>query len=142
MVDSGGIVRRLISSGHRVTSPRLAIVESVAPRRDHFSAQEVWSELRQADATIGRATVFRTLDLLADLGVVDRLHSEDGTHRFHVTDAASGHHHHLRCVDCGRVETLESEVVERLVHSIAERSGYELHDHHVELTGRCADCRR
>lgn len=74
--DGGtGIIKSLALQGRRLTGPRQAIVNFVAPRRDHFSAQEVWEELRASQTGVGRATVFRTLELLVELGVLDRVHA-------------------------------------------------------------------
>ena len=140
VTDAAEIIDRLTREGHRVTTPRQAIIKLVAPRSDHFSAQEVWDEVRSQYRGIGRATVFRTLDLLTELGVLNRIHTGDGCHRYTVCDAR--HHHHLMCVECGKVASLEAGGIEQQIRRMAGDAGFELLTHHLELIGRCADCRR
>ena len=140
MTDATEIIDRLAQQGHRPTTPRQAIIKLVAPRTDHFSAQEVWDEVRGRYRGIGRATVFRTLDLLAELGVLNRIHTGDGCHRYTVCDTT--HHHHLMCVECGNVTSLEAIDVEQQIRRMAGEAGFELLTHHLELVGRCASCRR
>ncbi|MFN8522139.1 MAG: Fur family transcriptional regulator [Chloroflexota bacterium] len=139
MADATQIIDRLASEGHRLTTPRQAIIRLVAPRQDHFSAQEVYDEVRGKFHGIGRATVFRTLDLLAELGVLNRIHTGDGCHRYTVCEDT--HHHHLMCVECGNVTSLEAAGIESLIRTVAGEAGFELLTHHLELVGRCSACR-
>ena len=138
----GGVVNildRLAERGVRLTEPRQKIVEVIAPRHDHFSAQDVFAAARRRDPTIGRATVFRTLDLLAELEILERVHIGDGCHRFTVCE--SQHHHHLICIGCERVVSIEASGLEQHVQELAEQADFSLLAHHVELIGRCHDCR-
>ncbi len=138
--DATQIIERLTEEGHRLTTPRQAIIKLVAPRTDHFSAQEVWDQLRGKHRGIGRATVFRTLDLLAELGVLNRVHVGDGCNRYTVCETT--HHHHLMCIQCGSVVSLDAAPVERQIREMAGDAGFELLTHHLELVGRCSTCRR
>ncbi len=140
VADAAQIIGRLTSEGHRLTMPRQAIIKLVAPRHDHFSAQEVWDEVRDQHTGIGRATVFRTLDLLAELGVLNRIHTGDGCHRYTVCETR--HHHHLMCVQCGTVTALEAAGIEQQIRRMAGEAGFEVLTHHLELIGRCASCRK
>lgn len=133
------ILDRLAERGVRVTESRQTIVEVVGPRHDHFSAQDVFAEARRRDPTIGRATVFRTLDLLTELEILERVHIGDGCHRFAVCE--SQHHHHLICIDCERVIPIEAAGLEQQVQQLAEQADFSLLAHHVELIGRCPSCR-
>ena len=139
VADAVQIIDKLTQEGHRLTTPRQAIIKLVAPRHDHFSAQEVWDEVRERYSGIGRATVFRTLDLLTELGVLNRIHTGDGCHRYTVCETK--HHHHLMCVECGNVSSLEAAGIESQIHRLASDAGFDLITHHLELVGRCADCR-
>jgi len=139
VTEATEIIDRIAKEGHRLTLPRQTIVKLVAPRRDHFSAQEIWDEVQSQHRGIGRATVFRTLDLLVELGVLNRVHVGDGCHRYAVCETS--HHHHLMCVDCGSVTAIEAASIERQIHRMAGDSGFELLTHHLELIGRCAACR-
>lgn len=139
MADATQIIGQLTREGHRLTTPRQAIIKMVAPRQDHFSAQEVWEEVRSQHRGVGRATVFRTLDLLTELGVLNRIHTGDGCHRYTVCDTK--HHHHLMCVECGTVISLEAAGIENQIRRMASDAGFDLLTHHLELVGRCAACR-
>jgi Fur family ferric uptake transcriptional regulator len=139
MADATQIIGQLTKEGHRLTTPRQAIIKLVAPRQDHFSAQEVWAEVRSRHNGIGRATVFRTLDLLTELGVLNRIHGGDGCHRYTVCDTR--HHHHLMCVECGTVLALEAGGIENQIRKMAADAGFDLLTHHLELVGRCQVCR-
>ena len=139
LADAVQIINRLTKEGHRLTTPRQAIIKLVAPRQDHFSAQEVWDEVRERYSGIGRATVFRTLDLLTELGVLNRIHAGDGCHRYTICETT--HHHHLMCVECGTVSSLEAGGIESQIRRLASDAGFDLLTHHLELVGRCASCR-
>ena len=138
LADATQIINRLAKEGHRLTTPRQAIIKLVAPRQDHFSAQEVWDEVRERYSGIGRATVFRTLDLLTELGVLNRIHTGDGCHRYTVCETT--HHHHLMCVECGTVSSLEAAGIETQIRRLASEAGFDLLTHHLELVGRCSTC--
>lgn len=139
VADATQIIGQLTREGHRLTTPRQAIIKMVAPRQDHFSAQEVWDEVRSRHSGIGRATVFRTLDLLTELGVLNRIHTGDGCHRYTVCETK--HHHHLMCVECGTVIALEAGGIENQIRRMASEAGFDLLTHHLELVGRCSACR-
>jgi Fur family transcriptional regulator, ferric uptake regulator len=138
VADAIQIIGQLTKEGHRLTTPRQAIIKMVAPRQDHFSAQEVWQEVRSHHSGIGRATVFRTLDLLTELGVLNRIHAGDGCHRYTVCDTR--HHHHMMCVECGTVIALEAGGIENQIRRMASEAGFDLLTHHLELVGRCKAC--
>jgi Fe2+ or Zn2+ uptake regulation protein len=139
VADPIQIIGKLAQEGHRLTTPRQAIIKMVAPRHDHFSAQELWEEVRANYSGIGRATVFRTLDLLTELGVLNRIHTGDGCHRYTVCEMT--HHHHMMCVACGTVIPLEASGIENQIRRMADEAGFDLLTHHLELVGRCASCR-
>lgn len=136
--EGARIIEGLALGGRRLTGPRQIIASFVAPRRDHFSAQEVWEELRTGQKGVGRSTVFRTLELLAELGVLDRVHAADGGHRYAVCETR--HHHHLVCLQCSTVTVAVSSDIEEQIHRLAEAANFELLTHHLELVGRCATC--
>lgn len=89
--------------------------------------------------TVGLATVYRTLQVLADAGEVDALRSPDGEVRYRRC-VGTGHHHHLVCRECGRTEELDAAAVEEWVAAMAARSGFRDVEHTIELFGRCAAC--
>ena len=138
MVDAPTIVSALEEAGYRLTSPRRALAGAIAARRGHFTAEELLAESRRRRLGATRATVFRTLDVLADLGVVERLDLPSGDHAFVTCEAA--HHHHVVCSRCGRSEWVADPGLERAASAIGEQTGYRIDAHRVELFGLCPDC--
>lgn len=133
------LVEALDRAGHRRTAPRVAVVELVAAREGHFTAGALVDEARRLRPAIGRATVFRTLDLLASLGLVERVDLPGGEHAYVVCEAA--HHHHAICTVCGRAEDVDEAGLAEVLERIAERTGFLVATHRLELFGLCPACR-
>jgi Fur family ferric uptake transcriptional regulator len=129
------ILEQLRAHGLRSTGPRRAVVETALLRPGRFTANDIVDELRPRG--VGRATVFRTLDLLVDLGMLERLHT-DSHHAYTV--CSERHHHHLVCTGCNSVEEIMSPSAERLVRALAKQSGYQLQGHLLEILGLCSRC--
>ena len=136
MSDIDLIIERLELRGHRVTASRRRVLDAVlAQRSPHFTVDDVLHATRK----VGRATVFRTMKLLTDLNIVCRVLLEGGA--LHYRLSARGHHHHLVCRDCGRVEDFSNCDVEPLVRELAKATSYEIEGHWLEVYGRCHACR-
>ena len=135
MSDLEQISLKLEARGYRITPSRRAVIAAILSREGQFTADELVTRCRGA----GRATVFRTLRLLAELGAVCRVLMEDGSMRYLVSKR--GHHHHLVCTACGRVEDLDACAISGLVRELSDATGYEVDGHWLELYGRCAACR-
>ena len=124
----------LARGGYRLTGPRRVLLDAMQDLGDHFVADDVVA----AAPSVGRATVFRTMRLLQELGVVCQVVLDDGATAYRL--ASSGHHHHLVCSDCGAVSDFASGDVEELLAGIARRTGYQIDAHRLEVYGRCAAC--
>ena len=137
--QTGAVLERLEGSGVRNTAPRRAVIAAALRRSRPFTAQQLVAELRGT----GRATVFRTLDLLVRLGVLSRMHAViEGERCVRYMRCEPEHHHHLRCRACGRVEEIEAADLERRLGAIAARRGFLSVAHEVEIAGLCPRCRR
>ncbi len=134
MSDTDLILQRLALRGHRVTGSRRRVIEAVAAAPAHFTAEE----LLRCLPGVGRATVFRTVKLLLDLNLVCRVLMEDGS--LHYRRSATGHHHHLVCTSCGRVEDFTRCDVPGLVAGLARDVSFEVEGHWLEVYGRCGAC--
>ena len=129
------LLQILEDQGYRSTSPRQALVRTVAARDRHFSAEEIRLQL----PNIGRATVFRSLNLLEETGILCRVLLEDG--RLHYQLSHRGHHHHLICTECGVSEDLVGCDIESMLKEKAGKHHFEMDGHRLEVYGRCLRCR-
>ena len=129
---------RLQASGYRLTAPRRAIVEIIANSQYAMGPLHVFDLGRQQYPGLGLVTVYRTLEKLEELGLVQRVHGPDGCHAY--LKATTGHQHILLCLRCGRAEYFSGDDLSPLIHSIAERSGFDIQGHLLQLYGTCADC--
>jgi Fur family ferric uptake transcriptional regulator len=132
------ILTHLQRLGHNRSDRRRAIVEAVCARGRSFAAQEVADEL--APQGIGRATVYRTIAILQELGYLSRLHVGEECHRYALCDAT--HHHHFVCTSCGQVFPFDECAVEQTAAGAAARIGFAVAGHHVDVFGACAACQR
>ena len=130
------LLQRLEEQGHRLTPTRLAVVAAVLDRRGHFSVDDILSQV----PGVGRATVFRTMKLLAETGAVCRVLLNDGSLHYRVR-RRRGHHHHVVCTSCGGVQDLSECVVSDVVAELSRSTGYQIEGHWFELYGRCPTCR-
>jgi Fe2+/Zn2+ uptake regulation proteins len=111
----------------------------IARRGGHFTAADLLAEAHSRDVHVGRATVFRTLDLLTARGALERIDLPSGEHAY-VSCAPHEHHHHVVCRQCGKsVEVVDAGLVD-VVRTIGERSGFRIDSHRLELYGLCPEC--
>jgi Fur family transcriptional regulator, ferric uptake regulator len=132
------VLERLEQDGRRLTAPRQQVLDAVLGREASFTAQEIVAEL--APRGVGRATVFRTLDLRTRLGVLNRIHADDRMHRYTVCDEQ--HHHHLVCRVCGDVAEVAPGRLEAEVRAAAREAGFHPLGHTLEIFGICRACQR
>ncbi|HVY60072.1 MAG TPA: Fur family transcriptional regulator [Planctomycetota bacterium] len=127
-------------TGHRAGGARTAVVELLARQHCCLTAQEIFDQLRSDGRRVGIASVYRALDLLAGMKLVQRVEMGEGIARFEPMHSGGEHHHHVVCERCGRVAAFEDDQLEEAVAGLAERLGYELGGHDVVLRGECPDC--
>jgi Fur family ferric uptake transcriptional regulator len=137
-MDAPPIVTALDRAGYRLTEPRRALAELIASRDGHFTATDLVTQARANRLGIGRATVFRTLEVLEALGAVERLDLPSGEHAYVVCQRA--HHHHVVCSRCGRTSEIDDAGLRVVVSEIARRTGYRVDEHRLELFGLCPAC--
>ncbi len=135
MSDRELIVKHLGLRGHRVTGSRRRVLDALLAAPAHFTVDDV---LQRAPG-VGRATVFRTMKLLQDMNVVCRVLMEDGS--LHYRLSTTGHHHHLLCRHCGRIEDFVNCDVSALVTELSSNTEFEIEGHWLEVYGRCQSCR-
>lgn len=128
------IEKKCVEKGLRLTEQRRVIAKVLARSDDHPDAEELYKRASAIDAKISLATVYRTVRLFADSGIIEMHDFRDGRARYEAADAE--HHDHLIDVQTGDVIEFVDDEIEALQHRIAEKLGYELVDHRLELYGR------
>ena len=141
-----GIENRITAAfnqfSERSTLPRQAIAESLirlGRTGAAFSAEDLLKRLRRTNPRIGRATVYRSIDKLARMKVLDRIDFSDGTHCFRLCGIEK-HHHHLACTKCHRVVDLDFCLQDDQIAAIGKRESFAIKDHAITLFGLCKDC--
>ncbi len=131
----------LKAAGYRAGGARAAVVELLGRQRCCLSAQEIFDALRADDRRVGIASVYRVLEQLSALQLVQRVEIGDGVTRYEPADPGGDHHHHLVCDRCGRVLAFEDASLERALVGLSTRIGHDVETHDVVLRGACSDCR-
>ena len=138
MTSTDGDRPAAVPGGRPTRQPR-AVAEVLGTFSDFRSAQEIHELLTERGEAVGLATVYRTLQRLAEAGEVDVLRTEDGEAIYRRCSPA--HHHHLVCRTCGATVEVEGPAVERWTRAIAEEHGYADVSHTLEIFGVCGACR-
>jgi len=117
------------------------VVEFLARQDCCVSVQQIHDGVRATGTRVGIASVYRALDGLTELELVQRVDLGDGVSRFERADPGGDHHHHLVCADCGRIEPFEDQALEAAIVGVAGGRGYDVAAHDVVLRGACEACR-
>jgi Fe2+ or Zn2+ uptake regulation protein len=127
----------------RNTRPRKLIADrlvELASSEADFTTDELWQELRQIEPRLGRATVFRAIEKLANIGILNRVEFADGTHHYRV--CGGKHHHHLTCTQCRRVVEVDICLPDKQLSIIENQTNFAIEGHSLTLFGRCERCRK
>ena len=125
--------------GYKLTPQRRAVIGAIAISRDHVTPAEIHDRVRPEHPGIGLVTVYRTLDILAGLGLICEVHS-GGNCRSYLMRRPSEHHHHLICSDCGTVADFTECDLSELQNKLSVRTGFAIDGHLLEFSGRCRGC--
>lgn len=125
--------------GARATAQRVAIMRAIGELDRHFGPEQLVDYLRTRGEQVSRATVYRALPLLVQLGLIREVHSHD-RHRHYERTVAADHHDHLVCVECGEVEEFVDPGIEALQDGICQRYGFQPIGHRTEIIGLCRRC--
>jgi Fe2+ or Zn2+ uptake regulation protein len=130
---------QLHENGYRLTEARRAVVETIAASRQAITPVEVYDAARQRYPALGLVSVYRTLEKLEELHLVQRVHQPEGCQAF--VAASEGHQHLLLCRQCGRVSFFEGDDLDNLIGAISRKSGYQINEHWLQLFGLCENCK-
>jgi Fur family ferric uptake transcriptional regulator len=131
----------LKGAGFRAGGARAAVLDAMAGQSCCVSAQELHQRVREEGRSVGVASVYRVLDELVELRLVQRIDVGDGIARFEPAQPDGDHHHHVVCDDCGKVEPFADPTLESAIESASKRLGFSVDAHEVVLRGECGDCR-
>lgn len=137
--------KRLKEKGLKVTNQRLVVLEALeTSSNQHLTAEQIFDLVKADNPEIGLATVYRTIQVLLELHLIDRVNFDDGSERYEIvrmgTKGARHHHHHLICINCGKVFEFEEDMMEGLETEIEKKTGFHVIDHEVKLYGYCKEC--
>ena len=132
------ILDRLAEAGGRRTAARYAIVQTLLDAKEHVTADELASEVQRRFPSVNISTVYRTLDTLEDLGIVDHVHLGHGRAIYHLADEE---HQHLVCEKCERVTELPVTKLRSFLNAIERDFGFEVDRRHFAIVGVCRRCR-
>jgi len=130
---------RLHERGLRWTPQRRTLIEVLSHTRGHVTGSELVERCRELDPETTPSTVYRTLDVLEELGLVSHSHGVDGREEFHVLPIEE--HGHLHCVACGGTWEIDADEAAALVASVRSSRGFAVDLSHLSIAGRCAGCR-
>ena len=139
-LTTADIVSVLSQHGYRTTAPRQAVIGAVLAYNRPFTAEQIVADLRETDPTLGRATVYRTLEILASVDVLTRLLQPDG-HSAYVV-GVPGHRHHLICSRCGTAVAFTDCPMADLVSALTRNTAYAIEGHLIEVFGVCPTCQQ
>ena len=131
--------QRLREAGYKLTNARLAVLNIIESRDGHITSAEVLEETNKVAPEIGRASVFRALDLFTRLSIIRPTYINDSTTPTYVL-LPDGHHHHIICTNCGRVIEFDECHLEPLEHELERQFKVRLTGHLLEFYGLCAMC--
>ena len=131
--------------GLKVTNQRLLVLETIADRPgQHLTAEEIYELTKEKYPEIGLATIYRALQVMVELHIIDKLNFDDGFARYELGQEMGSerhHHHHAICMECKTVFSLEEDLLGGLEQNLMERLGFQVTDHEVKLYGYCQACR-
>ena len=133
---------KLKQKGCKLTLQRRSVLDVLIKHcNEHLSTEEIYDFVKENYPEIGLATVYRTVQLFEEMGIVDRLNFDDGCSRFELSSEATvHHHHHLICESCNKVFEVENDLLEEIEKEIERKYKFKIHDHNVMFYGVCKDC--
>ena len=133
--------QKLCDHEYKLTPQRRIVLEIFLQNPEkHLSAEDVYGMVRQNFPEIGLATIYRTLDLFAELDILQKIDFGDGCSRYEFSASDVHHHHHLICVGCGTVMEFEDDLLESLETIIEQKSRFKIVDHQLKFYGYCEKC--
>ncbi len=131
----------LANAGHRTSAPREEVIEAIDRLGCSITARGIAEDLHAHGSTVGLASIYRALELLDRLGLVQRFEVGEGGTRYEPAHPSGEHHHHIVCDSCGKVEAFEDEALEGAITRLSTKTDFAVAAHDVTLHGECPQCR-
>jgi Fur family ferric uptake transcriptional regulator len=135
------IEQELHKHGFKVTPQRRVIIGAIISSHEHLTPAAIHERVLREDNSIGLVTIYRTLEMLTELGFICEMHV-GGNSRSYMIRRPAEHHHHLICSDCGKVVDFIDCDLEKLARRLAKENGFKIESHLLEFLGQCQQCRR
>lgn len=140
--EIGNIKDYLKEKGFKLTSQRGSVLDIILENTGkHLSAEEIYDLVKINCPEIGLATVYRTMQVLDELGLVYKNNFDDGRTRYEITQNEDHQHHHLVCRKCGKVIEVEEDLLEQLEHQVEKKYNFSITNHKVKFFGYCNECK-
>jgi Fur family ferric uptake transcriptional regulator len=134
------IENALRQRGYKITPQRRTVIKSIIGTREHLTPAAIHEKVRQRYPGIGLVTIYRTLEMLAGLGLICEMHA-GGSCRSYLMRRPAEHHHHLICSDCGKVIDFTDCDLSGLEKKLARETSFKINGHLLEFVGQCRSCR-
>jgi Fur family ferric uptake transcriptional regulator len=135
------IIQELRKNGYKLTKARQAVIRVLAQNHQKLTAQQILEKGKEEDPRLGLVTVYRTLELLSEIGVAKRLHGDTGCHSYALSEPGE-HKHYLICKGCGAVIEFEGyDEIESFLRKLERDTGFQITDHWLQVFGYCPRCR-
>lgn len=145
MYESDYLIKALVQNGYKTTTQRSLVYEILTENKDqHLSTEEVYELIKDKNPNMGIATIYRTLQLFEEIGLVYKHNFDDGCSRYEILSPNSQEvhqHHHLLCKKCGKIIEVKEDLMNSLEEIIEKQYNFEILNHVVKFTGICNECR-
>jgi len=136
------ICQKLQEKEYKLTPQRKTILKVLLDNQEeHLSAEDIYQIVKPDYPEIGLATIYRTLELLADIDVLQKMNFDDGKARYEFSNHDEHHHHHLICLKCNKVIEFNDDLLDVLEKTISEKKNFEVVDHKLKFYGYCSKCK-
>jgi len=134
------VVATLRQHGYKLTPQRRLVIQAIASNQDHLTPAAIYEKMHQGQSNIGLATIYRTLEILAQLKLICELHAGNSCRSY--TISAPGHHHHLICSNCGKVVDFAGYDLGEIQERLSKGTGFRIYGHLLEFIGLCQACQK
>ncbi|HBM74491.1 MAG TPA: transcriptional repressor [Clostridiaceae bacterium] len=143
-LDVAQFKKQLKDKGFKLTPQRRAVLDIIIENEGkHLSTEEIYELVKKECPEIGLATVYRTLQLLENIGFIFKMNLDDGKNRYEISHAEEDHHHHhLICLKCGCLTEVQGDLLDALEKKVEEKYDFEVTNHILKFFGYCSKCRK